>query len=346
MLPVYGWLLLSGGGWKHLLDPYVMAGTLAGGLVLAAAFLATVAFAPFNVAVATRVVMHGSGLSSWRSVLGPIAHDQLQPALGILAGVGVAAAVVRRDSRMVLPVIWVASILAGVFLLTGPFESARYSILAVPAYCIMASTLGGTHARSAMSSVAGVILAGSVAWNAWSSASIRPSRIDAYEKAAEFVAASPSASSRQTVLYSAAVDGGYFVFFVRKHDPGRRLVVLRADKLLTTSLMEKPSVEDRIQDPLEIYPLLARFGITFIVIEDRPTGSRPLDWLRSELRSGRFVERRRFPLDDVEEVRLRGASLAIYEYRDARPADRDAVVDIKIPLVRREIRVPLSELHP
>jgi len=147
------------------------------------------------------------------------------------------------------------------------------------------------------------------------------------------------------VLYSASVDTGAFVFFVRKHDPAQRLVVIRSDKLLTTSFMGRVSIEDRIASPNEIYPLLDRFGIKFVVIEDRPSGSAVLDWLRDELKGARFIERRRIAFDRAEDG-LAGASLVAYEYKDARPPDSDAELDLKLPVVGREIRVRLSDLRP
>ena len=121
------------------------------------------------------------------------------------------------------------------------------------------------------------------------------------------------------------------------------MVVLRADKLLTTSLMGHLSVEDRIQSADEIYSLLDRYGTRFIVIEDRPSGSRVLDWLRDELRGDRFIERRRL---GGGQSSLRGPSLVVYEYKGARPADPDAEIDLNLPLVGRHIRVPLSALQP
>ena len=91
-------------------------------------------------------------------------------------------------------------------------------------------------------------------------------------------------------------------------------MVLRSDKLLTTSLMARLSVEDRISAPSDIYPLLQRFGTKFIVIEDRPSGGAVLDWLRDELRTQRFVERRRFPIGEGG-PEVHGVSLVVYEYR-------------------------------
>lgn len=113
-----------------------------------------------------------------------------------------------------------------------------------------------------------------------------------YEAAAQYVV---SQGATSTVLYKASVDAAYSVFFFRKHDPARRLVVLRADKLLTPSLMAQPSVADRISSPAQIYQMLRLYGTRFIVQQDRSSGSRPLEWLRHELTTDRFIERKRFP---------------------------------------------------
>ena len=47
------------------------------------------------------------------------------------------------------------------------------------------------------------------------------------------------------------------VFCVRKHDPAQRLVMLRSDKILTTSLLGRLSVKDRIAGPKEIHVRLS-----------------------------------------------------------------------------------------
>jgi len=244
-----------------------------------------------------------------------------------------------------LGVYWMVSVLASALLITGPVEPVRYSILAVPAYCVCAASLVRTARSPELRRIVAVGLAFAVAWQLWSERGMRPARMGGYEEAARFVLADADGQSAPTVLYSASVDTGAFVFFVRKHDPARRLVVLRSDKLLTTSLMGQVSVEDRIRSPQEIYPLLDRYGTKFIVIEDMPSGSIVLDWLRDELRGDRFIERRRIGVDQSDSSR-RGPSLVVYEYKDARPPDPDAEIDLNLPLVGREIRVRLSALRP
>jgi len=217
----------------------------------------------------------------------------------------------------------------------GTVETARYTFGAMPAYFLLAGGLATAvttrpHRRAVM-----VVLAACVFWQAWLVATIRPSGAGGYEAAARWVV---DHSATPTVLFDTAVDSGYFAFFVRKHDPNRRLVLLRADKL------EPPGGrETRLQTPEQLYGHLRRFGIRFVVVEDHQGMPRGLPSLRAELRTDRFVEWERIPIDSNDR-RIRGVALAIYEFRDAQPADLDAEVDIGIPLGRREIRLRLRDL--
>ncbi len=187
-----------------------------------------------------------------------------------------------------------------------------------------------------------ILVAAVLALSVQASASVgaNVARAEGYEEAAQFVL---QTNPGPTVLFSGDVDTGFFTFFVRKHDSARRVVVLRSDKILTTSLLARTSVEDRITQPEEIYGVLNTFGIKFIVIEDRPSGSRVLEWLRHELRSPRFVERRRIPFR-TSDRRLRGTSLVIYEYTNTSPPADDAVLSMSLPVVRSSVTVKLSDL--
>jgi len=345
MFPAYAAALVAAGGWRRLIRRDVMVVTLAGAVLVAVIAFATLVLSPFNVAVVRGVLSEGAGLSRWRDVIVSIARAQLLPALGALAAAGLIVAVIHRDQRILVSVYWIAAVLLGVLFVTGPVEPVRYSILAVPAYCLCAASLADSaRPQRGHRSLKAVLLA-AVVWQLWLVKDRHPASAGGYEEAARFVLADAGAPIAPTVLYSASIDTGYFVFFVRKHDPAHRLVVLRSDKLLTTSLMNRLSTEDRIGSPAEIYPLLDRYGTKFVVIEDRPSGAMVLDWLRDELKGDRFIERRRLSLDAAA-FSLRGVSLVVYEYKAARPPDPDAAIDIKIPVIGREIHVPLSDLRP
>ena len=335
MFPAYAVFLLVDGGARHFRGRAVATATVLGLAATAAALAAMVTLSPFNTGFVSHVIGRGVEGASIRAVLSTTTREIPL----FLAGLaGLSAAVVNRDRRMALAAVWIASVLACAIVLTGSIEPDRYSILAVPGYCIVAASVSaGVGGRYRYWSAAVLIAASG--WQLWSGWHSPRSETPGYEAAAAYVAGEAGSS---TILYSASVDTGYFVFFVRKHDPGKRLVVLRSDKLLTTSLMARLSVEDLIKSPSDIYPLLQRYGTRFIVIEDRPSGG-VLDWLRDELRTDEFVERRRFPIGDGS-PELRGVSLVAYEYRAAVRPDPAAQLDLHLPLVGRRIKVRLSDL--
>ena len=260
------------------------------------------------------------------------------PVLLLVVG-SVAVAATRRDRRVALPVLWSACALA-VLLLTGPMEPERYTVYIIPALCMLAGYAAAAWPRPPISAAAAAIVGLALAWQVATAKAYPLPGADGYEEAAEFVVNSDPGAS---VLFSGDVDTGFFTFFVRKHDVGRQLVVLRADKLFTTSFMTHTSGQDRIKSPEEIYDILHRFGTKYVVMEDRPSEAKVLEWLRHELRSSRFVERKRIPLG-TSDRRLRGTSLAIFEFLDCTPPDRTAVFTVHIPLIGRSVSVPFSDL--
>jgi hypothetical protein len=334
-------MLLRQGGWSRLLRRDLIGWNLAALAVVIAIGVATLTLSPFNVGVVGDYIGHELGPSILTDVVEPIVEQQLMPSLLVLTIGGIAASILARDRRILLALFWIGVVLAVVAILTGPIEPARYSLVALPAYCIAGASIASIRVSGRFAWLPRAILACGVAAQIWTGRTQRPAGAEGYEEAARFVLADGTAP---TVLFSASVDTGYFVFFVRKHDPARRLVVLRSDKMLTTSLMADLAVKNRIKSPEEIYTVLERFGTKFVVIEDRPTDSRVLNWLRREVRTDRFIERRRLPLRSADH-RLLNTSLSIYEYREARPPDPDAQLELWLPVAGRTLHVPLRDLQ-
>lgn len=265
--------------------------------------------------------------------------DQFSAPVLVVIAAGVVRAIVSRDGRALLFVAWGATGAAGI-VLVGQYEPARHGIYWVPALCALAAaSVTGWRSKAVTAVMAGLALA---AAGHQTLAASRVSVVGAagYEEAAQFVLASDPGS---TVLFSGDVDTGFFTFFVRKHDADRALVVLRSDKILTTSFLGRPSVVDRITEPSEIYTALRRFGTRYVVIEDRPSRSSVQEWLRQELLSARFAERWRKPIGTTD-PRLRGTSLAIYEFLDAGRPDPEAVLSMDLPIIGKSVAVKLSDL--
>jgi len=324
-------------GVRRLLRPDVVIA----GLVMVVAALPlvpmTLLLSRTNVTYALRgsTRVKDSGLTLLSTAL----TEQLALPVILLAAAGLVAAVVRRDGKALLLLVWVASVAIGL-LLAGRYDPPRHGIYWVPALCALAASTVAI-ARHRLVAVAAVVVALAAAGAQGAVARALPVlEAGGYEDAARFVLAS---NPGPTVLFSGDVDTGYFTFFVRKHDPDRRLVVLRSDKVLTTSYMGRVSVADRVSDVAGIYDVLHRLGVRYVVIEDVPSKSRVLEWLREETHSLRFAERWRQRISTTDE-RLRGASLAVYELLDARDPDPDAVVSMDLPIIGDSMSVRLSDL--
>jgi hypothetical protein len=340
--PVYAAIVLDRRGWVLFARRSILLCTIALGIAFVAVAIATFMFSPFNVAVVLAVLHHDLTLADTLAVLRVIATNQIGLALALVCAAGLLSSWLMRDRRIVFVTLWIACVVGAVVVFTGPIEPDRYSILAVPAYCLAAATLAVRARAHQIGRVIGYgVLLAATCWQFAVAASKPLVEADGYEQAAAFVVSQDQAP---TVLFSGPVDTGYFVFFVRKHDPAQRLIVLRSDKVLTTSEMGNVDVEERISRREEIYDVLRRFGTRFVVIEDRPAGSRVLDWLRDELKASRFAERRRYQTRATDR-RLRGVDIVVYEYLDATPPAPDAVLDLHLPVVGRDIRVPLSDLR-
>jgi hypothetical protein len=273
------------------------------------------------------------------SILWAALSAQLSLPVIFVSAAGLVTALVRRDGKALLLLAWVGSVAIGL-LLAGRFDPPRHGVYWIPALCALGAstvTIGRNRLVTGAVIVAALAAAGG---QAMAARALPALQAEGYEDAARFVLAS---NPGPTVLFSGDVDTGFFTFFVRKHDADRRLVVLRSDKVLTTSYMGRPSVADRVGDVAGIYEVLHRFGVRYVVIEDVPSRSRVLEWLRQETHSSRFAERWRQPIATTDR-RLRGASLAVYELLDARAPDPDAVLSMDLPIIGESVTVKLSDL--
>ena len=327
-------------GWRRLLTRHV---------VIAATFLAVVVIpiVPLSAALSPanagsigggvhRLAASGENqrllAELWQSLTRQVSAPLV--VLG-LAGIVVAAARRRTEAWLLAP--WIAATVLVVLLATRFMEVARFTVYWVPAWAAGVGILcgPGRWQRPLVAGVAALVLMQAVVL------ARQPLHgAGGYETAARYVVAHPHGA---TVLFSGDVDTGYFVFFVRKHDHERRLVVLRSDKVLTTSAMARVAVEDRIERPDQISPLLSALGVGYVVIEDRPSASQVLEWLRSELRTDRYAERLRVPIASTD-LRLRDTSLVVYEVKDPPEPAPDARLDMRLPVVSREINVGLADL--
>jgi hypothetical protein len=137
------------------------------------------------------------------------------------------------------------------------------------------------------------------------------------------------------IFYDSWVDTGYFVFFVRKHDPAGEHIVLRSDKIMGNASV------DLEQGRADLHATLQRLGVRWIVAEERQSGPRMLRMFHEEFAGPRFALRQRIP---VVSTAAPGLNLLVYEYLDARVPDYNATISINLPLGQRDFALSLRDL--
>ena len=343
MFPVYGAILVARLGWRCLLRRHVIVMTGIGALLVAPLVVMTLALSPANVNLATFNVTRlatGNRQMPVSSIIARIVsgHLSLPTLLAVIAGSVVLA--VRRDRRIIVGLVWALAVIGGTVAFAGGIEPVRYAFLALPAYFLLAAGLlvSGQSPTSRWAVI--VVMSSALLWQSWLVRNVRPMGAGGYQQAAEYVVAH---STQPVVLFDSSLDTGYFVFFVRKHDPGGRLIVLRADKVMTTRQVDPAGPGSRVHSRDQFYSLLRRFGVQLVVVEERRAGPFALRLLHDELKTDRFAERRRIPIES-RDMQARDLDLVIYEFTQAQPADPDAELDFDLPLANREIKLRLKDL--
>lgn len=339
-LVVYVWWRV---GIRRLFKADVIGATAIAALVVAPLVPITLYLSPFNVALATglaqSVAQEGRLQEAVRALtLAWRAH--FTPAVLAVAAAGFLLLVVRRHVAALLIAAWVGTTAAFVVLMGTSVDPERYGIYWIPAIGLAvgaaASPLTGRARRVAVAAVGLALVTQMVA-----ASGVRLPGAAGYEEAAQFVVGAPRGS---TVMFAGDIDTGFFTFFVRKHDPERHAIVLRADKILTTSFMGAVAAEDRVSSREELHETLRRFGVGYVVVEERKSESEVQNWLLDEVRTAGYAERLRVPTRSTD-VRLRsGTTIAVYEVLGAPAAAPDARLDIRLPLVSQQIDIPLSDL--
>lgn len=329
-------------GWRRLCRRDVLVAVVLGILAVAPLVLITMRLSPFNVALAqgfaAGVAQPGRVASTIRTIL-LASKEHLALGMQMAALVGLAIAVYRRSAAGALSGLWIATTLVFIAVVAVGAGLHRLAIYWVPGWAIAAGALAAPMAGR-LRPVTAVIAVLALLSQVSAASQVQMPGADGYEVAARMVVERPRAS---TVLFVGDVDTGFFTFFVRKHDPARRTIVLRADKLLTTSFMGSVAAEDRVSTVDDIRAILRRYGVGYIVVEERPSESRVHNWLLDEVRQPGYVPRMRVPFQSAD-VRLRGKDLVVYEVAGARPAEPDARLDIRLPLVSQEIDVSVADL--
>lgn len=337
MAPVYVGYLIIARGARALAKPKVIAASATIGILLTPLAVLTLLLSSTNVGLVTNQSFLEKFEASRVLFYLQVAWNFLPIPATVLSLISMVVMIVRREQRSMFFVLWMMCLFA-LLLLIGQ-ETARFAIYWVPPLCLFAALSMKLSSvrfwRVSLSTVVSLV----IGYQLLGALTAEPQQARGYEEAARYVLDDRRGS---TVMYSAAVDTGYLVFFARKWDVSGDLVVLRADKVLATSHLDKV-VEDRIASRDEIYDKLDTFGTCYVILEDLPYESRALAWLREEVKGDRFVLRHRIPIG-TRDKRLRGVALVIFEYDGCGPHDADAFLEMKVPLANTSFGVALADL--
>jgi hypothetical protein len=338
MLPIFLAYFVLRRGFRALLTRDILLVAVLVGLIVAPLIPLTLSLSPSNVGWVQR------GLGGTRYTARNILyyphelwrHHLTVPAL-LFCALGLLGSLWRRDRRIAFFVLWIVGFYVQITYIGA--QDPRYAIYWIPPFsALAAASLTIVSSREARTVVA-VALTVLIGYQFVVAAGREPTYAEGYEAAARYVLEHPKGES---VLFSGNVDSGYFPFFVRKHDPNRRLIVLRADKTLVTSNLKR-IFKENLTTPEEIHQMLQDFGVGYVVIEDMPYASPTLALLREELKGSDFVLRERIPFR-TNGPELAGVDLAIYEYRNYRPANRDRPLQMYLPLVSKGVEVRFGDL--
>jgi hypothetical protein len=344
MIPVFLFYLLVRRGPRSLLKREVIFSCLICALLLVPFVLITLKFSRANLNFVTTAL--SSKPSSFVVPLSnrfyyyvnTIWERHLTLPVFILSLVSIPVHIYRRDRRTIIFFLWI--ICLGIMVGSLGWRGSRYAIYWIPAFCLFAAlTFNYFQTRSWRVAVAAVLLV-ITGYQFVVTFQKKIDFTDGYEKAAIYIINNKKAG---TILYSGIIDTGYFIFFLRKHQTDRDLIILRADKMLATSKMNW-IIDNKIKTRDEIYDILKNWGVRYVVIEDVESPSHSLEWLRQEVKSDKFILRKMITLKSNKR-KTDNVPLSIYEFKEYASPKAGQRLHMDIPLMGDSIDVPFDSLQ-
>ena len=337
MLPLFLLYFLLTKDIRKLLTKKIIISCIVISFLILPIVLVTLKFSQHNVAWIKDTAFSNIGLNRLYDPLKTIWKNDLTFPVLILSLIGICSSILKRDKRATVFVLWITFFYILITFL-GVSEP-RYSIYWIPPFCLFATTVLNVFCYRFWKIGMSLILIVLIGHQFAIASKKELEYANGYEEAARYVIDNQKGAS---VLFSSKVDTGYFVFFIRKYDLRKNMIVLRADKILATGEMSAV-IEERITKPEEIYEILQDFGTGYVVIEDMEYKSRPLKWLRDEVDSDRFILRKKIPISS-DNPKLTNVDLMIYEYKDYTFPKHGKVLDMNIPLMGNSISVEFDNL--
>ena len=255
----------------------------------------------------------------------------------IMSLCAIIVSIYKRDKRAVFFLLWIAGFY--IQITCTPAQDPRYSMYWIPAFCLFPAMIIDFSLVRSWRMLTSIALLAIVFYQFVVSYQLEPEYVHGYEQAARYVV---EQSNGETMLFSSNVDTGFFIFFVRKYDPNKNFIVLRADKILSTSLLNR-IIEDRITSREQIYDILNDFGVKTIVVEDKVYASYALEILREELKSEKFLLLKTINIRS-NNILINNYNLSIYEYKGRKNPRIGKELHMNIPLMGGSIKINFEDL--
>lgn len=164
--------------------------------------------------------------------------------------------------------------------------------------------------------------------------------IKGYEEAAKYAVEN---LKQKIILFHGYLEGN-FIFYVRKYDVHKDMIVLRSNKMLyTVNVFSDYGMLELAHDKKQILTLLNDYGIRYLIVESKDLENASIiSHLRSLLSSKDFELIKEFPVSS-NQARYNDMKLLVYEYKNYTPATKK---ELKIHLltVGRELSIRLDDL--
>ena len=268
-----------------------------------------------------------------------IYHQQLTGPVLLLGLAGMALAAAKRHRAS----LYFACLIAATYIVFTFFVSAkeaRYTIFWIPAFTYFAAfPIYQLRNIKLVAKVSSLILVIVILYQIYATYQREPRYATGYDQAAKVAL---SNLRGPTVLID-AYNNGYFTYFIRSLDPARSTVVLRGDKLLSSSAVWRGQLTIHAHNESDIRDILDKYGVTIIVIETRDYTGIPINrLLRSFLQSEDFELIKEIPIESNSGP-LSDNSLKIYRYLKAKPPNAEFIT-LELPIVGQTLKVPMKKL--
>ncbi len=266
-----------------------------------------------------------------------------------LSVLGMAISVLKRNTEALLYALYILCIYATFTLLS--VKIPRYTVYWIPGFCLFAavpmvalsrflSDLVGQYRKTLFY----ILCLVPFLFQFFQNFPINIIHVFGYESAARYVLS----HSNSPVLFFTGTGIGQFSFFVRKHDPDMTHMVLRGQKIISTTLInDGRNFNVLLETEDEIYNALQKMGVQFAVVEKplqvpKIPAYKAFSHLLGD--KERFMLKKIIPLEISPRFDRHPHSLMIYENRQLSPVNRNETLKLHMPAASDIYKVNLGDM--